>query len=319
MRKLLQHPVSNDPPPSMRDLRGHSQQLSSCCEGMAKLIHALSQGPGLAEASGSDPSKPSASSSSCIGSCNNPSKPSASSNSIGSGSMRHDRSGVMRADGQTRNGQGVGVKGKGGACTSSGTGSPTHPCSSSSSSRSSSSRSGVLRLRALLVMALARCLAVWRGVSARARLVHASQPLAWQEIAATEARLATFLSRLLQNPSTTSPTHPQAPPTIPSQLLRTPSTTSSPTNPQAEAPPSIHFDAGSDVGLDHHNLWGGFAAAHFHGRLLPGCCHLGCVNLGGVSEGALPTLLCGSCRRVRYCSVACQRGSYIVAGGVGVL
>ncbi|MEW5303668.1 MAG: hypothetical protein WDW36_006339 [Sanguina aurantia] len=56
------------------------------------------------------------------------------------------------------------------------------------------------------------------------------------------------------------------------------------------------------------------ALDNFHGRLLPGCCHLGCEDLSGVSEAALPTLLCGGCRRARYCSVGCQREAWLEGG-----
>ncbi|MEW5311910.1 MAG: hypothetical protein WDW38_003586 [Sanguina aurantia] len=58
-------------------------------------------------------------------------------------------------------------------------------------------------------------------------------------------------------------------------------------------------------------VWQGYAIKHFHGRLLSGCCHLGCTNLEGVCEAALPTLLCRGCRRVRYCSRACQRKAWV--------
>lgn len=61
-------------------------------------------------------------------------------------------------------------------------------------------------------------------------------------------------------------------------------------------------------------LLGLFAVETFHGRLLPGCCHLGCVNLAGVSEAALPTLLCSGCRGARYCSVECQRAAWLEGG-----
>lgn len=61
-------------------------------------------------------------------------------------------------------------------------------------------------------------------------------------------------------------------------------------------------------------MWGQFALRFFHGRLLPGCGHLGCTNLAGVSEAALPTLLCSGCRRVRYCSAQCQREAWVDGG-----
>lgn len=57
-----------------------------------------------------------------------------------------------------------------------------------------------------------------------------------------------------------------------------------------------------------------YAISHFHGRLLPGCCFLGCTNLDGVSEAALKTKLCGGCRRVRYCSVECQKAAWVNGG-----
>lgn len=60
--------------------------------------------------------------------------------------------------------------------------------------------------------------------------------------------------------------------------------------------------------------WAGFARTYLHGRVSPGCCHLGCTNLSGVSEAALPTQLCGGCRRVRYCSVVCQKEAWVEGG-----
>ncbi|MEW5312379.1 MAG: hypothetical protein WDW38_004018 [Sanguina aurantia] len=66
-------------------------------------------------------------------------------------------------------------------------------------------------------------------------------------------------------------------------------------------------------------MWDGFAVKHLDGRLLAGCSHLRCTNLAGVSEAALPTQLCGGCRRARYCSVACQRDAWVAGGAwVGV-
>lgn len=65
-------------------------------------------------------------------------------------------------------------------------------------------------------------------------------------------------------------------------------------------------------------LWDGFARASFHGRLLPGCSHLRCTSLAGVSEAALHTQLCSGCRRVRYCSRECQRAAW-VGGGHGLV
>lgn len=60
--------------------------------------------------------------------------------------------------------------------------------------------------------------------------------------------------------------------------------------------------------------WERYALEHFGGRLLPGCCHLGCTNLGSSTEAALPTLLCSGCRRARYCSVKCQHGAWLQGG-----
>lgn len=57
-----------------------------------------------------------------------------------------------------------------------------------------------------------------------------------------------------------------------------------------------------------------YAALHFNGRLAPGCSHLGCTNLCGVSETALCTLLCSGCRRARYCSQECQKASWVKGG-----
>lgn len=70
-------------------------------------------------------------------------------------------------------------------------------------------------------------------------------------------------------------------------------------------------------GMDADASWEGYAVGNFIGRLLPGCCHLGCTNLGGVSEAALPTLLCSGCRRVRYCSTECQRAAWVQGGHKG--
>lgn len=53
----------------------------------------------------------------------------------------------------------------------------------------------------------------------------------------------------------------------------------------------------------------------FDGRLLPGCCCLSCVNFSESSELALPTFVCGGCRRARYCSPLCQRNAWRVKEG----
>lgn len=60
--------------------------------------------------------------------------------------------------------------------------------------------------------------------------------------------------------------------------------------------------------------WERHAVTNFHGRLLPGCCNLACSNLDGVSEAALPTQICGGCRKARYCCVECQRVAWVEGG-----
>lgn len=44
------------------------------------------------------------------------------------------------------------------------------------------------------------------------------------------------------------------------------------------------------------------------------CTNPGCVSLAGCSEGAMKTLLCSGCRRVRYCSRACQCADFKAHG-----
>lgn len=82
--------------------------------------------------------------------------------------------------------------------------------------------------------------------------------------------------------------------------------------------PSRHEWEGAAQKLAHDKkvamAWERHALQHFNGRLLPGCCHLGCSNLCGASEAALLTQLCSGCRRVRYCSVKCQREAWLVGG-----
>lgn len=50
-------------------------------------------------------------------------------------------------------------------------------------------------------------------------------------------------------------------------------------------------------------LWEHYAVTHMQGRLLLGCGNLDCLNLSGACEASLKTMLCGKCRRVRYCGV----------------
>lgn len=54
----------------------------------------------------------------------------------------------------------------------------------------------------------------------------------------------------------------------------------------------------------------GYALKNLQGRLQPGCCNTSFTNLAGPSEAALPTKLCSRCRRVRYCSVSCQKAGW---------
>lgn len=61
-------------------------------------------------------------------------------------------------------------------------------------------------------------------------------------------------------------------------------------------------------------MWEKHAMTHFNGRMLPGCCYLGCNNVEGVSEAALKTQLCSGCRKARYCSVGCQRAAWRKGG-----
>lgn len=60
--------------------------------------------------------------------------------------------------------------------------------------------------------------------------------------------------------------------------------------------------------------WERYALTHFQGRLVPGCCYLGCISLNGVSEAALVTQLCSGCRRVRYCCAECQMQAWLEGG-----
>lgn len=54
-------------------------------------------------------------------------------------------------------------------------------------------------------------------------------------------------------------------------------------------------------------IWERHAVFHFDGRLVPGCCHLGCTNMCGVSEATLMTQLCSGCRRARFAALSVRR------------
>lgn len=80
-----------------------------------------------------------------------------------------------------------------------------------------------------------------------------------------------------------------------------------PSNPAEWQPKSAHFTLAAES-------WDAYALEHFHGRLLPGCSYLCCTNMSGTSEQSLPTLLCGGCRRTRYCSISCQKATWLRGG-----
>lgn len=78
----------------------------------------------------------------------------------------------------------------------------------------------------------------------------------------------------------------------------------------------------SKVGINQHKLvdsaWEEYRVTYLRGQLLPGCYHQGCSNLEGISEAALPTLLCSGCKQARYCSVACQKAAWHEGGHAAV-
>lgn len=59
--------------------------------------------------------------------------------------------------------------------------------------------------------------------------------------------------------------------------------------------------AALSIGDEHAKValtWEEYAREHFHGRLLPGCCNMGCTNLSGLSEAALVHCCAvGACRQ----------------------
>lgn len=57
--------------------------------------------------------------------------------------------------------------------------------------------------------------------------------------------------------------------------------------------------------------WKRHVCGNLQGRVLPGCSYWDCTNLGGFSEAALSTCLCGGCKRARYCCKDCQRAAWV--------
>lgn len=110
------------------------------------------------------------------------------------------------------------------------------------------------------------------------------------------------------------------PETIPNLLITAAAIRVGMTEAEAEnmLPPSNGgcIDTDKEMAQDRSvaEIWEKHAVQHFHGRMLPGCCHLGCMQLCGVSESSLPTQLCGGCRRARYCSIECQREAWVAGG-----
>lgn len=60
--------------------------------------------------------------------------------------------------------------------------------------------------------------------------------------------------------------------------------------------------------------WHRHSVAVLRHGVMPGCGHARCRNTSGFSEAILPVQLCSGCRRVRYCSTACQRAAWVEGG-----
>lgn len=66
------------------------------------------------------------------------------------------------------------------------------------------------------------------------------------------------------------------------------------------------------------SVWEQYAVEHLNGRMVCGCCYLGCTNLDGATEAALvgnaTKSLCSGCRKARYCSIECQKAAWCIGG-----
>lgn len=138
------------------------------------------------------------------------------------------------------------------------------------------------QLRAVLVLVLVQVSNLWKGLMQQgyASIDHASHPdFCWEKrLEVHDVELAALASKL-----------------------------SVPLHPPGEDDRLCEF---KEVAA----IWDEYALGHFSGRLLTGCSYLHCTNMSGASESALKTLLCGGCRRMRYCSVSCQRGAWVLGG-----
>lgn len=79
----------------------------------------------------------------------------------------------------------------------------------------------------------------------------------------------------------------------------------------------MHLEVVPDRRGAQRIAWGWFAVEHLP-NLLPGCGSMACKCLAGSCEAALPTRLCGGCRRVRYCCDGCQRDAWLQGGHMAV-